>query len=210
MLTVESSSNLCPALESCAPVPLARCTSLTMDMYCLSFCQSSSFRLFLSRLPILDFSLSACGKEVIYTASWAKGFFGTTDQPWADLRTVSLSHGLFFDQHDNDDRKLTFPRLPFGDWSFDVLIVNARWPAVWPTFSVGKEDFLRFMFKSDGGRAWWPTLGRIELRAVSAVERAFRRRLKKATKAGSQAGPQKRILPLVVFVDEDGAERRLM
>ena len=135
------------------------------------------------------------------------------EQPWQDLQTLTVDGALWFDQVDHHGLPIS-PRISFAAWTFKTLIVNLPpQPANWRTRPFTHDFFNLFLdpVTARESATWWVGLERIELRVPSEIEDEFRlRRLDAREKAGPLGGLQKRILPLIVFVREDGRKGWLM
>lgn len=151
---------------------------------------------------------------------FAASLCGTIEQPWSDLQSIRMRNLIWTDEV-NAIGEVGVKRIAFSNWTFEVLtldltMMHKAGTRLERNKRAAKEiaqTFFQFFLdpvdSEESGR-WWKGLKRIELRVLPAMEAEFRRRLDLATKALPLAGLQKKILPLIVFVDDDGTERRLI
>ena len=203
------------------PALLPRCTSLIVDQVGLpmSHFDAPSLWSFVATLPIVDFTRhgNPCEPATV-TATFSKAvaaqLFGSTKQPWRNLWTVRMRDTVYFDEYDHA-RKETTPRLALSEWSPKVFAIHLPDgpPLAHRRFRPGEDDFY-WLFLDHVSVAesstWWTGLERVELNLPSAMETEFRHRFERDWDADSLFGLQKRILPMIVFVDGDGIETRLI
>lgn len=212
---------------------LPRCTSLSYDAIVFPHFRWPELVLgILAELPVTTFRLLNQPDPFAvdsFSVALSRRLFGTLSPPWKDLREVCFCGTLWSDEQDDSgpagseepDLSL-YPRIALVQWAFKVLVVelpelpqsdgkDAR-----DIDSVARQsiaDFFDLFFRpvqSEKVDRWWTGLERIELRVAHWVETKFRHQLVKQRKAGPLARLQQRLLPMVVFVGEDGEETRLM
>lgn len=110
-------------------------------------------------------------------------------------------------------------RLAFESWSFSLLAIdipnlemsardaNARARNFPDSFFL--NEFSDELELADSGR-WWTGLEKIELRVPTSFETSFRRCYEAAVKAAPLSVMEKKILPLIVFIGENGEESKLV
>jgi hypothetical protein len=178
---------------------------------------------FVRQLPVRDLSLSSENSSPVppshaatlgYGSSYVQTVFGSTDQIWPGLQTLRFCGTVWYDYEEtgnHDDASAIRKRVTFSEWSFKTLVVDIK--ATRAHNSPQEERFFAVFLNAQHAEAtdaWWPRMDRIEMRIPNSLEEGFRRRLAEAQKAGPLARLQQRILPMVVFVDEDGTERKLI
>lgn len=204
------------------PAQLSRCRTLVIDEAGLFM---SPFDLpfvwnFLASLPIVVCTIQESRADTLpsmtrsFSKAMAAQLFGSSRQPWKDLETIRTQGTVFWDAYDKARREIT-PRLALSEWSFKLLALELpdrpSTPAPGPVQS-DEGTFYSLFFdpvRPDESTSWWRGLERIELTVPSSMEAEMRRRLEEKRWAAS-IGLQRRILPMVVFVDKDGSQRKLI
>lgn len=131
------------------------------------------------------------------------------DALWAHLDVLVLHGSLWYDELNFDPTTdyLDRRRLSFSDWSFKVLVVRFQ------NGLRGDEKQVVELFLDVDPRdqpTFLTATERIEFIAgPKLVEEKFTKEVAKREKVGLSEF-EKRIATLIVFVDEDGTERRLL
>lgn len=139
--------------------------------------------------------------------------FGSIIQPWKSLHTIRFVGSLYYHTIEDWTNAPCIYRIAFSQWTFRVLIVEVPTdiPRVERGYSYTKffDIFLRSV-EDEESVPWWRGLERIELRTPNWVENDFRRLMLEVEKDTPRARLQSEVFPLIVFVDEDGVEQRLV
>ena len=206
---------------------LSRCTSFTVDLSA----QISGHRTFLPKLllqitNLQDFHISyyvrlAYGPQPLFkTNSFYSALTNEIGAPGpsAPLQTLTFSGAVWWDEVEKTKRQLSLCNR-----AFKVLVLDLRVSPddgkTDPDSDLEEDDaaYLNFTdiildpLRSSPSEAgdFLPEVLRIEFRVGSKLEEHLRGETKKYEQAGLSA-IQKRILPLIVFLDDDGAERKLI
>ena len=200
------------------PANLPRCKSLILERAFYPFFSRPSIMAFTAHLPLQDFTYDGALNLKIpsvthaFDSALGSRFGRSGEQPWKDLHTIHMRGALSYD-HQDEDRVPFVPRVSFWDWSFKVLALDlADKDEDWMVRPGASRFFNLFLHPvgAEESSDWWRGLERIELRGPPELEAGFRIRLDEARSTRPFAGLQKRILPMVVFIERDGTERRLI
>ncbi|KAL7410716.1 hypothetical protein BDY24DRAFT_399120, partial [Mrakia frigida] len=134
-----------------------------------------------------------------------------SDQIWDDLVVVTMEGSVWADEVSwedmSTDEGIERANLALSTWSFKVLVV--RFDASYDRWDEGRIVYLFLDPDPMDLEGFLRSTERVEIRGGAPVEKEFRRVIGERREAGLSEF-EKRIASLIVFVEEDGSERRLL
>lgn len=195
---------------------LLKCSFLLFDVCTLYGTRSSVIRALLVQLPVICLYIDdiGCHKSICDTfVHPANVVLGLPIQPpqWKDLQRIVFRGTLWFDENLFPGNPGD-PRISFSEWSFRILVIELAFPQKVEDAIRALEVFLDLRPERRTGDFPRST-ERIEFRVCGQFAGEFEKEVREDVERRVGRGLtafEKRVASLMVFVGENGEERRLI